>query len=252
MNFRKTAFLFFFLFPLSCSRAAPIWQMVEPGLEETQMETKPGEFNTPFRLHAFRIDPTQFRLDLVFANSYGTPSASVRDLAQKSNALLMINSSFFDENGKPLGLLVQNKTLLQPVRDTEWGLFFIEAGRPFIVHRKDFAYRPTIEMALQTGPRLITEGKIPRFKDAIPSRRSLVGITRDGKIIFAVTGVTIATTNDLARLVMRKESRGGLGLRYALNLDGGGSSQLVLFTPSLTVHYKGEVSVPVGLGVFRK
>lgn len=252
MNLQKITLLIFFFFPLSCSRAAPLWHPVEPGLEEAQMETKPGEFNTPFRLHAFRIDPSQFRLDLVFAKSYGESSMSVRDLAQKSDTLLMINSSFFDENRKPLGLLVQNKMLLQPVRDTEWGIFFIEAGRPFIVHRKEFTYRPTIEVALQTGPRLITEGKIPHFKDAIPSRRSLIGITRDGKIIFAVTGATIATTNDLARLAMRKESRGGLGLRTALNLDGGGSSQLALFTPNLTVHYKGEVPVPVGIGVFRK
>lgn len=249
----KSFFLFIcFLGQPSCSEAAPPWQKIEEGIEYLRIDTKQGEFSTQFTLHAFRIDPKNFRFDLVNASDYSSPKLTAREFSEKSGALLVINGSFFDESAKPLGLLVQNKKLIQTVRNTEWGVFLMEGGKPFITHRRDFGINPTTEMALQTGPRLVVNGTIPRLKEAIPSRRSLVAITPDNKVILAVTGSTITETQDLAQLVARKENKGGLGVSYALNLDGGGSTQLYLTTSSFTYHFAGDTGVANGIAVFRK
>ncbi|MDO8643715.1 MAG: hypothetical protein Q7S00_01945, partial [bacterium] len=114
---------------------AASWQKLEGGLFYRQFQSG-GE--TPFVLEAIRVDPKHFRLDLVLAQDYNLPKTTVKDLAEKNGALFVINGGFFDEHGRSLGLLIQNGKKIQPVRDSNWGVFFIEKGEGKIVHRDKF------------------------------------------------------------------------------------------------------------------
>jgi len=86
-----------------------------------------------------------------------------------------------------------------------------------------------MEHVIAGGPRLVHSGKAcvtskeERFRnDVAKSRaaRTAVGITSTGQLIFAVAGS--ATLNELARLMI------DLGAYDAMNLDGGGSSAMVV------------------------
>jgi uncharacterized protein YigE (DUF2233 family) len=79
-------------------------------------------------------------------------------------------------------------------------------------------------MAIQAGPRLVVNGKVPKLKSEI-SQKTAIGINRKGEVILLTTLYPFSV-NELAKLMAKPESKGGLGCRYALNLDGGSSSQL--------------------------
>ncbi|MCS7193111.1 MAG: phosphodiester glycosidase family protein, partial [Armatimonadetes bacterium] len=77
-------------------------------------------------------------------------------------------------------------------------------------------------------PRLLTDGRITVYPKAEgfrdkrlfrPARRSAVGTTKHGKIVFAVIVTPVTLTK--AAKIMRS-----LGCVDAMNLDGGGSSAL--------------------------
>jgi hypothetical protein len=85
-----------------------------------------------------------------------------------------------------------------------------------------------IDALLACGPRLLTNGRVtvyPRaegFRDPRlfrPARRSVLGITRGGKLVLAVI-ITPVTLSKAARIMK------ALGCVDAMNLDGGGSSAL--------------------------
>jgi uncharacterized protein YigE (DUF2233 family) len=85
-----------------------------------------------------------------------------------------------------------------------------------------------VDALLACGPRLLTDGRVtvyPKaegFRDARlfrPARRSVLGITKGGKVVMAVI-VTPVTLSHAAQILK------ALGCVDAMNLDGGGSSAL--------------------------
>ena len=85
-----------------------------------------------------------------------------------------------------------------------------------------------VENLLACGPRLLTDGRITVYPAAEgfrdrrlfrPARRSVIGVTRNGKVIMAVI-VTPVTLTTAAKIMQ------SLGCVDAMNLDGGGSSAL--------------------------
>lgn len=241
--------LFSCLSGIICPLWAADWVPIAEGLEYKKLERSGRQ---PYTVHAIRVDPRQYRLDLVTPKSASTLAMTANDYRTTTASVMVINGGFFDENGKSLGLMVQSGQLLQPVRPVDWGIFIIEDGVPKIVHRDQFVFSDKVSMALQVGPRLVVNGRRPKFKESLPSRRSLVAIDREGRVIFAVTGSSLLTTDRFATVAVRGEKVGGLGAVDALNLDGGGSSQLTIKTDSFELSIPGEIPVPNGIGVFAK
>lgn len=187
-------------------------------------------------------------MGLLLASDYGTSPMTVRQYHERSGVLLVINGGFFDEFYRSLGLLVRQGRLLNPLRETSWGIFLLkEKGKEAsIISHRDWksADLPSTMLAIQVGPRLVIDGKIPSFIESGPTRRSAVGMTRQGMVMIALT-------------------EGGLSLRewaellaqecpWALNLDGGGSSQIAVKTGSFSLNVEGLTAVPNAIGVFGK
>ena len=177
--------------------------------------------------------------------------ASARDVSQwrkDRKAVAVINGGFFDPAGKPLGLRVSDGTKKNSLHNADWGVFFLRrdrAGvlRPQVMHTRDFkrqhASLKGISQAIQCGPRLVVAGKTTDLKPQT-ARRSGIGIQRDGKVVIAVAdgGLPFA---DLAQLWAKSS---GLNCRDALNLDGGGSTQLSLQTSKKSLEIFGAWPVP--------
>lgn len=228
-------FLLFMLL-ITSNAFALEWQSLEPGLSYTKIIQNPSRAWN--RIHVFRIDPKRYQFKLAIARENQQSSARVKEFALDHKALIAINGGFFTAKGDPIGLRISSGEVKQRLHGTSWwGVFYIENQRPRIVAQKAFKKRKHINFALQSGPRLVVNGKIPNLKDNYDQRTAL-GITQDKKVIIVVTEHNPMTTTELA-LVMR----GLLNCQYALNLDGGSSTQLYAQVGTLNLHVHGLSSV---------
>ncbi len=217
-------FLFCFLLSIAiASNAATVWQNIAPGIDYTSISL---DETTHGYVHAFRIDPTHYRLSLANARDYGMGATNVAILALRSQAILAINGGFFDPLHNPLGLRIQNGKQLNPLRPISWwGVFSMQNNRPSISAQKYFSPSSSTDFAIQSGPRLLVNGKIPSLKDNYDARSALA-IDHQGNIVIAITENAAITTSQFAKILQAPTSANGLNCYNALNLDGGNSSQL--------------------------
>lgn len=217
------------------------WKTLDEGLSYTATKD----------LHVFRVNPKRFRFRVVQAKDYGKSALSAKSLAQQSKALLVINGGFFDKTHKSLGLLVNDGQELNGMHPTDWWhLFQFRKNEGKVVSKKHFILRKDTEMALQAGPRLVVNNRIPKLKFSL-DRRSGVGIHKSGDILLAVSNETEISLAAFAQILNKPEREGGFDVAYALNLDGGSSSQLYFHGKDFNQEVRGFHSVPNGIGVFQ-
>ena len=233
------------------------WKTVGDDLEVAELRVWPDAFLST-ELLLIRTSLKKYRIGVVRALDYGRRTASVGTLVDKSRAVLGINANFFDEHSRPLGVVISNGNFHQDVHkggNTLTGIFQRSRRGPSIIHRGDFSSKKISE-AIQAGPRILTNKKAVtvRANSNAHSRRSGVCIDEENRVVFFITsgmlGVTIPELQTLLRLPE-------IACKDALNLDGGGSSQLFLSDAILeanenhtAIHIKGSDDVPVILGLF--
>lgn len=218
------------------ARAAEPWREIAPGLEHRTLEI-PADAGGRVDGHAFRADPRRVRVEVLDARRADRPRATARELLAESGALVAVNGGFFDEDGAPLGLVVSDRVVRNPLRRVDWGVFAMRGGAASIVHTREYIASPEVQAAVQVGPRLVVGGRPTPLKPQT-SRRSAVCVHADGRVTLLVTGAVEAS--DLARFLAAAVAGGGLGCTDALNLDGGPSTQLSARA--------GEFSLDVGGG----
>jgi uncharacterized protein YigE (DUF2233 family) len=197
-----------------------------------------------FTLAVLDVDPARASIRVLDARRFGRPALTAREFAERTGAAAAVNASFFDDRKAPLGLVVSDREVRNPPRRAGWGIFFVSAGRPRIAAPAGFSVTKAVEQAVQVGPRLLSGGRVARLKPQ-SARRSVVGLDRAGHVVLAVTTRGEADATELAELLGR-----GVGLVDALNLDGGGSTQLYLRGGGLEQDERGLWPVPIALGVF--
>ena len=213
-----------FILALLLSHTAPIvagnWQTLAPGVEYQDLS---AHLLTPWsHIHVFRIDLNHNELDLVTAKELSRQQASARDFTRHSKALLSINGGFFDPNYHPLGLRISHQHQYSPLKPISWwGVFYINNQKPYLSNAHEFNADKPIDFAVQSGPRLVVNGAIPRLKAGI-AERSALGITQNGRVIILATESNPMTTTTLANLMKSTP----LLCENAINLDGGSSTQL--------------------------
>lgn len=223
----KTRIIYLFIFiiflPITIN-AATRWHPLTQGVAYAQIDQP---FSFPLSaIYAFRINLKHYQLELGFTNNKLFPLTTVSDLVRKHNAIIGINGGFFSPDLKTLGLRISHQKKYSSIkRISWWGIFFIKANRARIVALKHFRHNKNIEFAVQSGPRLIINGRIPSLKPGL-ANRSALGITKSGRIIIAITKNLPMTTTNFAKFMKRPTTKNGLGCINAINLDGGKSSQL--------------------------
>ena len=202
-------------------------------------------------LHAFRIDPARFRIDVVRARNEKT-GATADEMARQARALLVVNGGFFTPEHASIGLIVKDGRELSPLHNTSWwSVFAIAGGRPAIYAPKEYAAAKDVRMALQVGPRLAVGGKIPKLKESVAAR-SAVGITPAGEVVIAITQGPGISMQELARRMSAPAEHGGLGCPDAMALDGGSSSQVYAKVKGFELSLPNFARVTNGLAVLPK
>ena len=154
-------------------------------------------------------------------------------LGKRSAAVAFaMNAGMFDDEGKPVGLMVEDSRQLHAInrRTRGFGNFHLMPNGVFLV-RKDgraevitsdrYKPSPTIAYATQSGPMLLIDGKVhPRFDQDGQSRyiRNGVGIGPDGRPLFVIS-LGAVSFGKLARFLRDRHQ-----VRNALFLDGAVSS----------------------------
>ncbi len=231
-------------------KAAYIWNQIDDGFNYTKFSFEITE-NERTTIHAFQIDPKKFRFDVVTAKDEVAGSTAER-LAKRNRALLVINGGFFTPEHKSIGLLVKNGKQINPIHKTSWwSIFTMRNDKPSIIRPNQFRITSKIDMALQVGPRLVVNGKIPKLKESF-AIRSAVGITREGEVVIVITSGHGISMNELARRMKNSLFQGGLYCYNAMALDGGSSSQIYVKNKKFEFSQPGFVKVTNGLAVFKK
>jgi uncharacterized protein YigE (DUF2233 family) len=152
------------------------------------------------------VDPRTERIELFWQDSSGQRFGSFRRLrdalaTQRRTLKFAMNAGIFGEDFAPLGLHIENGKLLHRLdlgkggRGNFYlkpnGVFYLTEQKPAIVDARTYPklkVKPAI--ATQSGPALVLNGIIhPAFREESINRhyRNGVGVTRDGKVVFAIS-----------------------------------------------------------------
>ena len=226
------------------------WLSVAPGIESCTIRVSSTEAAVNTDLFLLRFDPYFIQAGVIYRNRLTT----AQEVARTTGAIAVINGSFFDPSGKPLGLVIENGTIIQqmPLRSMHnSGIFCIKHDVPYIFHRSNFSASGTSQ-AIQSMPRLIHRGNaVSNLKNAHEiKRRSGIAIDYDGKIIIYATDTHLSGLSlfDVQTFLLKPELR----IQSALNLDGGRSSQLYFKYDNYFKYIVGLAQVPVFLVFFPK
>lgn len=150
---------------------------------------------------------------------------------QASYIAFAMNAGMFDEEGRAIGLLIENGRQLHAINRRKGGgnfhllpngVFLVRKdGRAEVVTSDAFSPSPTIAYATQSGPMLLIQGKLhPKFDEDGESRliRNGVGIGPDGTLLFVISEDPVSF-GKFARFY-----RDALHAREALYFDGSVSS----------------------------
>lgn len=196
----------------------------------------------------FEVDLHHFRLAPALPSA-GAKRAMVDTLRREHDAWLAINGTFFDEKGAALGLLQGTGGVLSSLRRADWGVLEITAsGEARLVHTRDYKPRAAIEFAVQCGPRIVIDGRVPSLKPQKAQRTALCVTEAPSLVKIAVTRGRVEA-RAMGEWMAAPESRGGLACRDALMLDGGPSTQLSARTPEVELDLPGGWPVPNGIAV---
>lgn len=205
------------------------WLYIKPGLYFAEADLIRNNSLLSSTVVMVRIDPKVVTIKAVTAQEIYKPLTSARQIAKSLAADIAINTNFFDSNGKPLGLLTSNGSQKNPLhrRGTVLtGVFALSATKPSIFHRS-YLKPEIISEAIQAGPRLIANGSpLSLSSPHTLSRRTVIAITRDEQVLLCITTNRIpgVSLHQIQSLLLDPQLR----ITDALNLDGGGSSQLFI------------------------
>jgi hypothetical protein len=231
------------------------WKAIQMGAEFRKVTLERTEPHHLIDLKIVRFDTRWVMPRIVRSLQYNLKSANVKTLAEKSGAIAMINANYFDEKGTPLGFLKTAGDMSPNVSKSALftGIFAIKDRVPFIVHRDQFVPQQADE-GLQAGPLLLMKGSSLTVARGAgrQSRRSVIGIDADQRLIIAVTetlfgGLTWVELQELFGFAEWRAQTPDL-----LNLDGGGSAQLYVRGVQFEEYVPGSAEVPVAIGFFQK
>lgn len=162
---------------------------------------------------------------------------------RKMSAVAATNGGYFDPEGRSLGLRITENKRVNDLHPADWGVFFVEGKTARIVHTRDYkdlrdkGRTHRVLEAIQCGPRLVVAGKLTKLKPQW-ARRTALGIDRSGRVVLAVAD------GELSFRGWQNVWRDNLNCPNALNLDGGGSTQLSIKTEKTAREIGGSWPVP--------
>jgi len=170
-----------------------------------------------------RVDPHNVTLSVGYQP--GKPLL-MSQWMQQEHAAAIINGGYFDQNDLATALVISDGQAYGSTYSGFGGMLSVDSnGRIGLRSLNQQPYYPgeSLAQAVQSSPMLVEGGKRTQFS-ATPSqsRRSMVAIDKQGKLLFISNPDDIFTLDQLADLLVSSD----LSISTALNLDGGASTGL--------------------------
>jgi len=219
------------LFFCATTALAGDWTAVAPGVDYQEfVEDK-------IDVHVVRVDVSNDHI-MVISTRQSEKGLKVSDYAKKNSALVAVNGDYFDDKFNPIGLVIGPCGQWPGTRDTgREGVLAAGTHRVEVRTQSEVMDppEPWVETAVSGWPLLI-RNCVPLSATTLPGSdaftraphaRTAAGVSKDGKTLYLVVadgGRANAPGFTLAELAAFMSSR--LDARWALNLDGGGSSAM--------------------------
>jgi len=152
---------------------------------------------------------------------------SMNDWTQLEHPLAIINGGYFDQQFNATALVVSNGKVFGKSYTGFGGMLSVNArGSISLRSLRQQPYDANsehLEQATQSSPVLMSGGKRTQFSaDASQTRRSIVAMDKQGRLLFIVSPNQIFSLDELADQLVSSD----LSIEVALNLDGGSSTGL--------------------------
>jgi uncharacterized protein YigE (DUF2233 family) len=211
------------------------WREISPGVQMRRWHVTVEGLRVP--IVAVRAAASRFRVD-------AGATLDVAAWRRRLTGTAVVNGGFFDTDGRTLGLRISRGKQVSPLRKADWGVFYVSPKGARIVHTRDWAgwsrrVKARVREAVQCGPRLVVDGRVLHLKPQW-ARRTGLGVMRDGRVVMAVAEDEMSFRS-WAALWARRD---GLNCVDALNLDGGGSTQIAIRTAKTIYDVSGAWPVP--------
>lgn len=208
------------------------WSLLRPGLERRLINIYNDQGQPVESVHIWRLDQKHFRLDVAFDGKPKTLDAWQKE----TNAALVMNGGYFsieNERYLPDGLTVLDGEASGQSFVGFGGMLAIRRDRAELRWLVERPYRATepLQAALQSFPMLVKPGGQLGFgserENYARARRTVIAQDRDGRILLIVTPQGYFTLHQLSAYLTDSD----LDLDIAINLDGGGSTGILVAIP---------------------
>jgi hypothetical protein len=208
------------------------WSSLQPGLERRVIKIYDDQNQYVESLYIWRLDQNYFRMDVAYVER----PKSLQTWQKETKAALVLNGGYFsieNERYSPDGLTIVNGEAFGNSFEGFGGMLAINQRRAELrwLVEKPYHSSESLQAALQSFPILVKPGGELGFpaekENNARARRTVIAQDRDGRIFFIVAPQGYFTLHQLSVYLTESD----LNLDIAVNLDGGGSTGILVSNP---------------------
>ena len=208
------------------------WSLLQPGLERRVMNIYNDQNQLVESVHIWRLDQKSFRMDVAYEE---TPKP-LETWQRETNALMVVNGGYYSIEGEryfPDGLTIVNGKRSGRSFAGFGGMLAINDQWAELrwLQQKPYNSSETLQAALQSFPILVEPGGQTGYgaerENHVQARRTVIAQDKEGRILFIVAPQGYFTLHQLSRYLTQSD----LDLDIAINLDGGGSTGILVANP---------------------
>ena len=208
------------------------WSPLQPGLERRVIQICDNQNQQVESLYIWRLDQKFFRLDV----AYDETPKSLETWQRETSALMVVNGGYYsieDERYFPDGLTIVDGKASGQSFNGFGGMLAINdswAELRWLV-QKPYDSLESLRAALQSFPILVRPGGQLGFgaerENNVGARRTVIAQDQDGRILFIIAPQGYFTLHRMSLYLTESD----LNLDIAVNLDGGGSTGILVANP---------------------
>jgi hypothetical protein len=208
------------------------WSSLQPGLERRLIRIFNDQNQQVESVYVWRLDQKYFRMDVAFEER----PRSLETWQKETGASLVVNGGYFsieDERYFADGLTILDGEASGRSFEGFGGMLAINQSSAELRWLVEEPYNSSerLQAALQAFPILVKPGGQLGFgaerENHAKARRTVIAQDKDGRILFIVTPQGYFTLHQLSVYLTESD----LNLDIALNLDGGGSTGILVANP---------------------